>query len=909
MFDSLLQTKLYMPPIRPHQVERTQLIEKLMARQATKLVLVSAPAGYGKTTLVSSWLHQAAATEQAQVCWLAVDEDDSDPQQFFHYLAAAVRALPNIQSHLSRLLQSAESVPAKTLMKAFVRDTTAVAIPFYLVLDDYHALDAAALDAALATLLELMPPQMTLVLTSRTDPGFPIARLRARGELIELRAEDLRFSPAEAAQFLQQTMGLALLPTQVAALERRTEGWVAGLQMAALSLQNRGQREQEEFVQGFTGGHRFVLDYLVEEVLHGQSEEVRTFLLSTAILDRLNSSLCDTVTGRTDSQARLETLERTNLFVLPLDDQRHWYRYHHLFADVLHARALLQQPQRLALLHRRASEWFAAHDALSEAIRHALEAEDLACAADLIERIRPQIDVGYQSALWLGWVQRLPDPLVRARPVLSVGYAWALLDAGDMAACSARLRDSEAWLTGVAPAPALEMVVADEGQFAALPASIAAAWAYHDLALGDVEGAVQQAKRALELAPQTSLPWRHAAALLGLTYWTSGNLNAAERAFGDFTAGMIAAGNVQDAISATYVLADIKQALGHLRDAERVYVQALQHAAAAGDPPPLGTADLHRGLSEIHLEHNELEQAAQALRTAAMLGEQDALTAWPHRLCLSRARLAQAEGDTTGALELLDAAERHYLPTPLPDVRPVAAWRARFWASQGDVDAALDWARAYDLAADDALSYLREFEHITLARALIASYRRKREASVLQKVQSLLERLLAAAEAGGRTGSAIEILMLQGLAGAMHGDIAAAMSPFARSLTLAEAEGYVRLYVDEGEPMAKLLAAAVGEGVMVDYARTLLAACHADRSSSEGKATRPQPQPLVDPLSERELEILARIAAGFKNQEIAEQLVISLNTVLYHNKNIYGKLGVGKRTHAVAKARELGLLD
>ncbi len=907
MFDSLLQTKLYMPPIRPHQVERRQLLAKLTARQPVKLVLVSAPAGYGKTTLVSSWLQHVAAAEQAHVCWLAVDEDDSDPRQFFRYLAAAVRSLPDSQAHLPRLLQSTESVPAKTLMKAFIQDTTTVACSFYLVLDDYHALDAPALDAALATLLELMPPQMTLVLTSRSDPGFPLARLRVRGELTELRAEDLRFSPAEAAQFLQQTMDLTLLPQQVSALERRTEGWIAGLQMAALSLQRRGQSEQEEFVQAFTGGHRFVLDYLVEEVLSGQSEDVRTFLLSTAILDRLNSSLCDAVTGRSDSQGLLATLERTNLFVVPLDDQRRWYRYHHLFADVLHARALQQQPQQLATLHRRASEWYAAQDALPEAVRHALAAEDFARAADLIERIRPQIDVGYQSTMWLGWVQKLPDTLVRARPVLSVGYAWALLDFGEMAACAVRLRDAEAWLTGVTPAPAAEMVVADESQFATLPASIAAAWAYHDLALGDVDSAVQQAERALELAPQTSLTWRHAAALLGLTYWTSGDLTAADRAFSDFTAGMFAAGNVQDAISATYVLADIKQALGHLRDAARVYVQALQHASAAGDPPPLGTADLHRGLSEIWREGNELERAAQALQTAATLGEADALTAWQHRLCLTRARLAQARGDLPGAFELLDAAERHYLPTPLPDLQPVAAWRARLWASQGDVDAALDWARAHDLAADDALSYLREFEHITLARVLIARYRCDRDAGVLQTVQSLLERLLTAAEAGGRSGSAIEILMLQALTDAARGDSAAAMAPFARSLALAEPEGYVRIFVDEGEPMAEMLATAVVEGVMVNYARKLLAAFDADPSLSEDEALRPQP--LVDPLSARELEILALIAAGLKNQEIAGQLVISLNTVLYHNKNIYSKLGVGKRTLAVARARELGLLD
>ena len=450
-----------MPPYRPDGVERPRLLEKLEPKRPFKLILISAPAGYGKTTLITAWLRHIQAADEARICWLSLDEDDSDPQQFFRYLAAAVRPLPGVQSTLPQLLQSNQAIPAKTLTKAFIHDLVPVTTPYYLIIDDYHAIDAADVDSALATLLELMPPQMTMVLTSRSDPGFPISRLRARGELIEVRADDLRFTEEEAAQFLRRTMGLTLQAEHITALEKRTEGWAAGLQMAALSMQNRTGEDLDGFVHSFTGSHRFILDYLVEEALQQQPESIRTFLLHTAILDRLCGPLCDAVTGQEESQKILEALERDNLFVVPLDDQRVWYRYHHLFADVLQAQAKVTQPDLVAAHHQRASAWYGQHGLPADAIRHALAAEEYEQAAAFAELTWRSMDRSYRSAIWLGWVKALPDELVRARPVLSAGYAWALLDSGEMEAAETRLRDAERWLAmGERPqAAADEMVV------------------------------------------------------------------------------------------------------------------------------------------------------------------------------------------------------------------------------------------------------------------------------------------------------------------------------------------------------------------------------------------------------------------------------------------------------------------
>ena len=932
----ILATKLYLPPPRPGIVPRPRLVERLNEglSASRKLTLISAPAGFGKTTLVSEWIAGCGLP----VAWLSLDEGDNDPTRFLTYLVAALQTLAlskaeriaaNIGKGVLAILQSPQPPPTESILIALLNEIATVSDNFILVLDDYHTIDSKPVDLALTFLVEHLPPQIYLVIATREDPPLPLARLRARGQLTELRAADLRFTPVEAAEFLNQVMGLNLRDADVAALETRTEGWIAGLQLAALSMQ--GRSDTAGFIKSFTGSHHFILDYLVEEVLQRQPEHVRNFLLQTAILDRLSSSLCDAVTGQEDGRGMLEALERGNLFVIPLDDQRQWYRYHHLFAEVLQAHLREAQPDRVSMLHRRASEWYEQNGLPSDAIRHALAAEDFEGAAGLIELAWPAVEDGSLSTKWIGWVKALPDVLIRARPVLSVWYAYALLVSGEMEAAEARLTDAERWLE---PAdnmnerpknPAAEMVVVDEEQFRSLPATIAIARAYHAQALGDVPGAVTYARRALDLTPEANhLKRGQATALLGLTYWASGDLEAANRTFAGYTIKLRSAGSILDAISTTIVLADIQMALGRLHEAASTLEQLLQFVVDQGEPIPPDTADLYRGLGELYRERGDLEAAAQYLLRSKELGEQAELLDWQRRLCVTQARMKQTQGDLDGALDLLNEAERLYVRTPLPDVRPISALKARIWVTQGRLVEALAWARERSLSVDDELSYLREFEHITLARVLIARYKNDPVDGSIHEAMGLLERLLHAAEAGGRIGSIVEILMLQTLAHEAQGNIPPALMSLERALTLAEPEGYVRIFVDEGKPMAELLTrieAKDGTLRVKEYILKLLSAfelhkeiypsgsisVEKNRSSLLAKQAV-SPQPLIEPLSERELEVLRLLRTDLNGPEIARELMVSLSTVRTHTQNIYAKLGVNNRRAAVRRAEELDLL-
>ena len=698
-------------------------------------------------------------------------------------------------------LHASQPPPADVLLTALLNDLAALG-DTVLVLDDYHVIESPPIEEALTFFVDHLPPQFRLVIATREDPPLPLARLRARGQLTELRATDLRFTPAEAADFLNQVMGLNLAAADVAALENRTEGWIAGLQLAAISMQ--GRSDTGSFIQAFTGSHRFVLDYLMEEVLERQPERVRGFLLQTAILDRLSGDLCNAVTGLHDGKAMLETLDRGNLFVIPLDDQRRWYRYHHLFGEVLQAHLQEAQPDRVSELHRRASEWFEQNDLPADAIRHALAGEDFARAADLIERVWLAMDLTYRSAAWLQWAQQLPVEMIRAHPVLCLGYAWALLNCGELEACEPWLRDAERWINPT-PGAAAQPIVVDDAEYRALPAATAAARAYRALALGDIPGTIAHARRALTLAAEDDVIRRtQATSLLGIAEYASGDLGAAERSLLAFQARMWQVGDVADALGITFILANIWLAQGHLRQAVSAYRQVLQLATQQA-ALPIGTSDLYRGLSELLIEQGDLDRAAQHLATARQVGEQAALTGWLHRLAVTQARLRQTQGDWDGALALLDDAERHYVRNPLPD-QPITAMKARLWIRQGQFSLAERWAHEQGLSPDDDLDYLREFDHLTLARLLIARYPTGPDEGPIREALRLLDRLLQTAQDGGRTGSVIEILMLQALARHAQGDTPAALTALERALTLAEPEGYVRLFVDEGEAMQSLMA-------------------------------------------------------------------------------------------------------
>jgi len=914
-------------------------MDALKATVQRKLMLISAPAGFGKSTLVSAWVAAHTAEAPLRVAWLSLDDGDSDPIRFLTYLVTALQTLPppnpaevqgsGIGNGVLALLQSPQPPSVEVILTALLNElvtlpgdahhSPAKPAEVVLVLDDYHLVDNQAVDQALTFLLDHLPNGIHLIITTREDPNLPLARYRVRGELGELRAADLRFTASESRTFLNEMMGLSLSVKEISTLESRTEGWIAGLQLAALSMQGRaenGEQGTAQFIQGFTGNHHFVLDYLVEEVLHRQPAEIRTFLLQTAMLDRLCGGLCDAVTGRHDGKAMLETLERSNLFVIRLDEKRQWYRYHHLFADVLNARAFDdpaaaadgRSRPTLATLHQRASEWYEHHDLLPNAIHHALAAADFERAADLVERAWPAMHrSSFRSAQSLRWMQAIPDEMVRVRPVLSVGYAWEELNIGAMEAAEARLQEAERWLQpSDAPIDRAEMVVVDEDEFSALPASIASARAYLSLALGDIPGTVRHARRALELFPATDYVGRGpAASLLGLAYWATGALENAYRTLDDAMTNFRLAGNILFALSGTYGLADIRIAQGRLHEAIEIYQQALQLATAQAGSIVQGTGDLYLGLSGIYWEQGDREAAQTYLQKSQALGEQAALPDWPYRCCLLQARFKEGQNDLTGALDLLDQAEAFYVRSPVPNVRPIAALKARIWIAQGKMAEARQWARDQGLSLTDEPTYLREFEYITLARLLMAAHRDARDAQSMATLLTLLERLLQAAEAGGRKGSMLEILLLQALVHDAQQNLPAALAALTSALSLAEPEKYVSIFVDEGPPMARLLAQAAAQGN--EYAAMVLAAFEGEKP--QPRPAEPALQPLVDPLSPRELEVLQLIAQGLSNQAISERLFLAVNTVKGHNRRIFEKLAVKRRTEAVAQARALGLIE
>lgn len=912
----LLATKLHVPAWRPGSVSRPRLVAALERGAGRKLTLVSAGVGFGKSTLLAEWLASDQAGDRP-VAWVSLDSGDNDPALFWTYLVTALcQARPAAGEHALSLLRSPHPPPIESVLTVLINELAALEETIILVLDDLHTIESRPIHEALAFLIDRLPPSLRLVAATRADPPLPLSRYRGRGELAEVRTADLRFSPEEAAAFFNEMMGYELAVGDVAALEARTEGWIAGLQLAALSM--RGQRDVAGFIRTFAGDHRYVVDYLIEEVLQRQPEDDRTFLLQTAILDRLNGPLCSAVTGQSDGGARLEALERGNFFVVPLDDTRTWYRYHHLFGDVLRARLLAEYPDLVAPLHRRASAWFERHGSTADAIRHALAGGDVERAADLVELAAPTTRRNRQEATLLGWLQSLPDEVLRRRPVLCNLYAGALMSNGKFEGVEERLRDAERWLDTATPSNAPradasdEIVMRDEAEFRRLPGTVAIHRAGLSLAHGDVEATVAHARRALAHLDPDDRFWRGAAgALLGLASWTSGDLETAYRSYSEGMASLYADGNVPDAIAGAITQADIRIEQGRLREARRIYERALRLAMETGDAVSRGAADMHIGLSALCREWNDLDAATQHVLRSHELGEHLGFSQNPYRWRVAMARIRVAQGEPDEALDLLDEAERRYVSDFLPNVRPIPAVRARVWLAQGRLGDALDWADERGLSAGDELRYLREFEHVTFARLLIARYRRDRLDRFLDEATGLLSRLLDATELGGRTGTSIEVLALIALAQDARGDLPGALVPLERALSLAESEGYVRLFIDEGAPMARLLSEARARGITPGYTDRLLASFDAGTAAHEpapARAPGSPAQPLLEPLTDREIDVLHLIAAGLSNREISDRLFLALDTVKGHNRRIFGKLGVQRRTEAMIRARELGLL-
>ena len=686
----ILATKLNSPLLQPKVISRHRLIDRLNAGLHRKLTLISAPAGFGKTTLVSGWIANCGRS----VAWLSLDKRDNDLNHFLAYLVAALQTIrTNFGEGVLEVLQGPPPVQTELLLTALLNEITNLSNPFVFVLDDYHVIDSQSVNEALEFLLDHLPPQIHLVISTREDPILPLARLRARGQFTEIRASDLRFTITETAKFLKQGMSLSLLEEEIAALERRTEGWIAGLQMAALSLQKGADRAT--LIQAFTGNHRYVFDYLVEEVLQRQPEHVRNFLLQTSILNSLSGPLCDAITEQKDSQRMLVSFERGNLFIVPLDDERQWYRYHQLFADVLQARLMEEKPNQVPDLHRQASQWYEQNTLPSDAIHHAFAADDFERAASLVQWAWPLMRQSYHETTLLGWVRALPDELLRARPVLNVYYANALLSSEPDRA-EVHLRDAERWVDTItdtrerseaqaSKTGTAQIVVVNEEEFRSLPGMIAVARAYQAGALRNSSNTIKYAQRALDYLPTGDYLWRGSAGvLLGLAQWASGDLETAHRSIADSLAIMQMADNISAAISTSYILADIRMTQGRLGQANIIIQQALKLVVDHGKPVPQGTVDVYVLLSELYCEQGELEIATQHLLTSKKLGEHAALQVTRHRWYVAMARIKEAEGDLDSALDLLDEAEHLQIGSPAPDVRPIAALKARVWVGQGD---------------------------------------------------------------------------------------------------------------------------------------------------------------------------------------------------------------------------------
>lgn len=893
----LLQTKLYIPPARSGLIPRPRLNEKLNAGLNGRLTLVSAPAGFGKTTLVTEWLSQFAG-HSSQIAWYSLDKDDNDLHRFFSYVAAALQQIDQIGRSLSSALQAPQPVSAKTLATALIHDGTAVNNPFILVLDDFHLITMPAIHEALLFLIEHMPPQMHLALISRDVPNLPLARLRVRGQMTEIGEADLRFTADEATQFLNQAMGLNLSTSDIATLEARTEGWVAGLQLAAVALSSHGVTPGDDvqaFITSFAGDDQYVFDYLVEEILTPLPTETETFLLQTSILERMCGELCDALTGRQDGQAMLANLQQTNLLVIPLDNKRHWYRYHQLFSDFLRHRLRQTQPDRVRQLHQQATDWYGRHGFTDEAIHHALAAADLTTAAELITAA--------------GWPMLMRGEIPTLRRLLGALPHDFLISQPDLVSL-----DVAAQFVAGVPINATDMIEAElaqalnvismtampEDQRDYLTGQMLGHRAFIALNAGDIDAGLILCHQALEYAAADDFLLGYIKLGLGIVHRFTGHVEQALQALTESITHSQKVGSTLLTLTGMSNLAELHEVHGELSQAEAVYKQALASARGEGGQPIPVTSIAYLGLAKVLRERNELETAVQYLDQAIALSRLGELAGILIDSLITLALVRRAQQDWPAAAIALDEAEAIVASTGDPtNMMRIGAFQARLQLAQGDEQAPARWAQTYGLTIHDDLEESLEIEHLTLVRILIA-------AQQPDVALHLLDRLRQQMESAGRRARVIESLVLEALAHQLKGDEVKALTTIERALILAAPEGYVRTFADEGQPVATLLTRLeANRGQMTQFARQLQQTITAEINSLPSVST---PQPLPDPLKAREIQILKLIAAGLSNKEIAAELYLTVGTVKSYTHQLYGKLSVRRRTEAVERARELGIL-
>lgn len=908
----ILSTKLSVPPLRSRLVNRSRLFQKLDQGLEYGFALVSAPAGYGKSTLVSAWLKE----KQHPGLWLSLDEKDNEIFRFLSYLGAAFAEVnPLANATLESALQFHQQSDVETLLTPFLNQLVQLASPLSIILDDYHFIQNHDIHQALTFLLEHRPPGLHIIIITRADPPLPLAKLRARSELVEIRQADLCFSTNEATAFLNHTMGLGISSEDVESLTARTEGWIVGLQMAGLSL--RGREDISRFIRSFNGEDRFILDYLFEEVFQSQSEDVQDFLLKTSILKQLCVSLCDAVIQTGNSGTILQSLERNNMFLIPLDDRRKWFRYHYLFQDLLKGHLKQVLPENITLLHQRASAWHANENDLENAIDHAFAAGDFEIAAQLIERVIKQEEVLNKLVAIRAWMDKLPPRILESHPWLEVYRGWVDFETG--------LRETAEQHLDVLEKSLETVMDANDPQKHHIHGHIAVLRAYAAIGKEDISRALEMGKKALALLPEDDRMRSSAAVALGAAYWARGDVTQTEQAFRVAREAGLRISHIRGAPATTYIgIQQVKQ--GQLQAAVATFTDAWQLATL-----PNGTETPLAGFARVKLgdvlrEQNNLALASdhlnKGMELCKQLGQVDVLVdAWA---CLGRYQLTT--GDLDGTWESLQSADRlarqsmvdHWLLCWIDNLRVKA------WLADGNLEAARTWAKNSGLLLEGPFSYQHDLHHQNLARVLVAEGSITGSEQSYRDAESLLEKLIAKARQAGWVHEEIRLRVMQALNYQAFEKKEEALQSLLEAATLAVPGRYIRVFLDDGKPIWRLLTSlaktlanqvrlkkmtAQKQAMLQKYISELLSAFDADYGQSRPASPAvPKIESLVEPLSPRELEILKLLIQGCSDKQIADNLVIARETVHKHLKNIYGKLDVHSRAEAVVRARNLGML-
>jgi LuxR family maltose regulon positive regulatory protein len=890
-------------------VSRPRLIRQLDAGLKGKLTLISTPAGYGKTTLLSVWLGEV----DQRKAWISLDQGDNDPASFLSYLVSALQIIdPEIGVDIPDITHSPQPPPIQTMLVGIINDITDLSEQIVLVLDDYHLITNTDVQDAVSMLIQNLPPQMHIVIATRADPPWPLARLRVRNEMNELRMHDLRFTHDEVKTYMQDVLEIELTRDEIDALNIRTEGWIASLQMAALSI--KGHQDASSYIQSITGSHRYILDFLVEEVLDNLDAEMKEFLLKTSILDRLSPSLCDGITGKGDGLEMLAKIEAKNLFLVPLDDERIWYRYHHLFADLLQQQLGDTLPDEVSGLHKRASDWFEDNGLVENAVSHALISQDLSRAANLIENHSLHMIIQSKLTTLSWWFEALPKQMIRCRPRLCVYHAWTQYWTGKREGGDECLEYAEKIMeTGSTPTECDEhikdAIKLTEDERELIAGHIAAIRSYYALTNEDIPLVMEMSQKAIQLLPEDDYMRCLAGLTLGGAYWSLGNVTASE------TAHLNAAIAARDydyrllAVSAYCYTGHQQLKQAQLHKAHKTYNQALKLARGPSGRFLPGAGFPSLKLADLHCEWNELETAKKFAETGVSFCEQ-----WGQADILSEAYVVQASlqlalGHTNDAFETIQKA--HYLVEHMKIDPWIRCWldecNIRYWIMNNDIRSAKLWAESSGLTIEGELSFIHDLHHLNLARVLLARGMHIRSNEILKDATLLLDRIQQTAEEVGWTHHAIKSLVLKAIAHQEIGDDQTALETLIKAMTLGEPGGYVRTFINEGVPMRDLLTQAIAKGDGGEYTSRLLEHLHSDSQAVEKEKTSPR-ELLVEPLSDREIEILRLLTTHLSTPEIADELYIATSTVRSHIKNIYSKLNVHRRLDAVDHAKELGLI-